>query len=140
MNLIVYYSRSGSVQKVAEQYAQKFGGELLPIVSKVNYSGVLGYLRAIIDAMRKRSPQIEQITADFGDYTRVVICGAVWASTIAAPVRTFLRRYGSVLPEVEYLILRGNPVNKYEAVFSEMDALCGKQHVAAASFRDGEIL
>ena len=139
MNLIVYYSRSGNVRRIAESYAEKNGGDLLQIVSQRDYSGRLGFLRACLAAINRRTPIIEQVSLDFSKYTRVVLCGAVWAGTIASPLRTFLKRHGASLPEVEYIILHGGH-NDYEDVFAEMDVLLGKQHVAATSLRDGEEL
>ncbi|MDF2612414.1 MAG: hypothetical protein K0S71_200 [Clostridia bacterium] len=140
MRLVVYYSRKGHVKKAAVNYAAKKGYEIMEIKDLVNHSGILGFIKAGYAASRKKCTPIQKINANIGSYDRVIVFSPIWAGSMASPIRTFLRDYGSKAKELEYVIMRADKKNDYKSTFAEMDAVANKKHVAAASLVQGETL
>jgi len=131
--LIVYYSRSGKVKKMAEKSALSRGADLLEIKDTVRRKGPVGYMKAGYQAMKKRSTPIARIDADISSYDKIIICGPVWAGSIACPIRTFLNKYKDQIKEVEYILMHASKDNHYDEIFEEMDRILGKSAVMRTS-------
>ncbi|MDP4109009.1 MAG: flavodoxin [Bacillota bacterium] len=131
--LVVYYSRSGNVKKTAEKAAASRNADLLEIKDTVNRKGPVGYIKSGYHAVKKKSTPIGRIDTDISSYDRVVICGPVWAGTMASPVRTFLQKYKSQIREAEYMLLHASKDNNYDGIFEEMDVILGKTAVMRTS-------
>lgn len=137
MNLVVYYSLKGHVKKAAEDYAAKNGCELAEIVSLAKYGEKSVYFIGGMQATFKLCPKI-RFKADLSKYDKVIVCSPVWASTIAAPVRTFLKKYGKNIKKVGYILMHADKEQTYEKVMDEMDAILGKKRVEDHSLVMGE--
>ena len=90
---IVYYSRTGHSKRVAEALATRLDGSLYPVEMPA-YAGAFGMLRAIFDSLRGHivSPQVN--ISSLSGFERVLICGPVWTSFPAIPLRDVLRIEG----------------------------------------------
>jgi multimeric flavodoxin WrbA len=80
---------------------------VIEIVSKKRYKGPIGFLVAGAHASRKKLPGIEPVQADLSKYDEFVLGSPVWASTVAAPVRTFLHQYGEHIKEASFFVTLG---------------------------------
>lgn len=131
--LVVYYSRSGAVKRLAEKKAAERGGDLLEIKSRINYRGLAGFFKCGYHAVTNRDIPIYPVLEDLSVYDTVVVCGAIWAGTICTPVRSFLKKYGHKINQVEYVIMHADKKNSYVEVLDEMDSLAGKKRIAQES-------
>jgi flavodoxin len=88
--LVVYYSRTGTTKKVAEDLAHKLNSDIEEIIDKDKRKGLVGYIRSGRDAVRKRKTDIELTKNNPDEYDLVIIGTPVWAFTMSAPIRTYL--------------------------------------------------
>ncbi len=135
--LVTWFSRSGSTAKAARALAQRLGADAVPIVTPVPYSGMRGYVRGVWDSVRRRRPQIA-IATDPTRYKLVVVGGPVWAGRPAAPLHTFLRRYGPRLPVLAAFCVSGSGA-AYDGVFAEIADLAGHRPLATLSLAERKV-
>lgn len=89
--LVVYYTRTGNTRKAAEAIAAACGGDLEEIREVgVRRAGIVGWLRAGRDGMRKRSVTIEALRRRAGDYDVVFVGSPVWGWNLAPAIRSYL--------------------------------------------------
>ena len=133
--LCVYYSRTGNTKRVMEEIARALDAEVAELTDGVDRSGVGGWLRSGLDAVRRSSPKVKfKAKWPVSDYRLVIVGTPVWAGRCSAPVRSFLKKYGQHLRRAAYLITRGSDV-RYEEVFEQMDLYVPSPHVHAVSIR-----
>ncbi len=90
-SLVVYYTRTGNTRKAAEAIAAACGGDLEEIREVgARRSGIVGWLRAGRDGMRKRSVTIEALRRHAGDYDVVFVGSPVWGWNLAPAIRSYL--------------------------------------------------
>lgn len=135
--LVTWFSRSGSTETAARALAQRLGADAQPIVTPVSYRGMRGFARAVWDAVRHRRPQIA-IAADPTRYDLVVVGGPVWAGRPAAPVRTFLRRYGPRVRSLAAFCVSGSGA-AYHGVFDQIAELAGHRPMATLSLPERQV-
>lgn len=135
--LVVYFSRSGYTRRLAEAVAAALAADVEPIVDPTNRSGVGGYLRSLLEALRRQAAPIERTGRDPGAYELVAIATPVWAGTVSSPVRAYLMENRARLPDVAFLCTMGG---RGEAgAFAEMARLAGKQPRAVCALTDRQI-
>lgn len=89
--LVVYYTRTGNTRKAAEAIATACGGDLEEIREVgVKRAGLLGWLRAGRDGMRKKNVTIEAPRRRAGDYDVVFVGSPVWGWNLAPAIRSYL--------------------------------------------------
>lgn len=135
--LVTWFSRSGSTETAARALAQRLGADAQPIVTPVSYRGMRGFARAVWDAVRHRRPQIA-IAADPTRYDLVVVGGPVWAGRPAAPVRTFLRRYGPRVRSLAAFCVSGSG-SAHDGVFDQIADLAGHRPIATLSLPERQV-
>lgn len=92
--LVVHYSRTN----VTGDAATVVSGHLIGCTRETieplkNYAGLRGFLRALMDAILKRSPPIKKSINDPSQFDVVVIGTPVWGGTMATPVKTYLAQH-----------------------------------------------
>jgi flavodoxin len=122
--LIVYYSRSGTTRKVAESLSALLRCEIEEIVEARDRSGILGILRSMIEAVRKRPSSIIPSQKDPASYDLVIVGTPVWAWSVSSPVRAYLIANRARLPEVAFFCTCGHRGS--ESTFAEMQNIVGK--------------
>jgi len=135
--LVVYYTRTGNTKKVAELICEKLGGILQPIISRKNFRGPWGFLYAGILSKTKKLPEIEPIEKDMKVYDLVVVGTPVWASTMAAPIRTFLFRYKDDIKRAAFFVTMGGTGEG--KTFEDMEQVVGLPPVKTLTLRSREI-
>ncbi|WP_227269494.1 flavodoxin family protein [Roseobacter weihaiensis] len=88
---VVYFSLTGHSQRLATRLARALGGELIALNAPSYRSGLLGYLHAGFDSVRKKCVLAPQRFTTLADFDRLVLCGPVWTSYPATPLRALLR-------------------------------------------------
>jgi flavodoxin len=126
--LVVYFSRTGTTRLLASAVAEMLSADLEAICDCSNRQGVGGYLRSLIDSFRKRPVEIVPAGRDVAKYHLVVIGTPVWASSVSAPVRSYLTENRARLPRVAFFCSCGG--RGADKALREMSALAGKPAVA----------
>ncbi len=138
--LCVYYSRTGSTEKLMKEIAQELKCEIVKLEDGVDRSGISGWLRSGMQAMARKLPPVREFKTvlPLTAYDLVIIGTPVWAGRCSAPVRSFLRDYGQQLRRTAYVITRASDV-RYEEVFEQMDLYVREPHAAAVTIRPGSV-
>ena len=135
--LVVYYSRTGHTEAVAQGMARASEGELEAIVAVTPHRGMLGYLRSGFEASLKRQCPISPPQRDPRDFDLVLIGSPVWSSTVSSPVRTYLKRFAGSLPDIGFFVISGSGDDA--AVLAEMGQLAGKKPLAVLGLRERDL-
>lgn len=122
--LIAYYSMSGHTRTLADEIRNATGAEMEEIGEPRPRRGFGGVMRALFDAVARRTPPILAARHDPGDYELLVIGGPVWAGRMAAPVRTYAQRYGARAPHVAFFCTEGG--RGADTAFADLEKLCQK--------------
>ena len=88
--LIIFYSRTGTTKKVAENIAKILKADIEEIFDNKNRIGVLGYINAGKDASFKRLTSIKKLEKDSSKYDLLIIGTPIWAGNITPAVRTYI--------------------------------------------------
>lgn len=135
--VILYYSRTGNTRNVAETLAATLGADLEEIRDTRDRSGLLGYVRAAHDAMRKRSAEVEPLGLTVADYDLVVIGTPVWAFTMTPAVRQILETQRDNLRAVAFFCTTGD--SGMARTFRDMESVCGRAPRAVMSLTRREL-
>jgi len=129
--LVVYYSRTSSTKKLAEEIAKCLKADIDEIIDKKSRSGPIGFLSGGRDAMGKKETKIEtKINPE--KYGLVIIGTPVWAGTVTPAVRTYLAKYK--FKKVAFFCTFGGSIDK---TFGEMEAL-SKKPVSTIGLKGGD--
>jgi len=90
--LVVYYSRTGHNQLVAEALANKFNADLERLIDRKKRTGLFAFFIAGKDANTKQIGNIEPLKLNPKDYDTILIGGPAWNGHITPAVRAFLVR------------------------------------------------
>jgi hypothetical protein len=122
--LVVYYSRTGHTEEVAEELAESLGADLDVIEDFQERTGVRGYVRSGLETVSRFLPRIRKPQYDPANYRRVIVGGPIWNSSISTPVRTYLIENRNRLPET---------------AFKQMERFLGRSPLTTMAFREGEL-
>lgn len=122
--LVAYYSMSGNTRKLANEIRNAMDGELEEISEPRPRHGFGGVMRAMFDAVARRTPPILAASHNPAEYDLLVIGGPVWAGRMAAPVRTYAQRYGARARHVAFFCTEGG--RGAESAFADLEKLCQK--------------
>ena len=126
--LIVYYSRTGHTEEVAEAIAADLEADIVRIEDLADRTGARGYLRSGLDALRGRSSSIRPTETDPADYDLVIVGSPVWSGRLSAPVRTYIADNKTSLKNVAFFCTEGGYGGP--RVFKTMQDLCGRDPIA----------
>ncbi len=92
-NLIVYYSLEGNTAYAAQFIAKVLGADLLRLEPVKAYptGKVSKFIWGGKSAVMSETPELQPYQFDAEAYDRIIFGFPVWASTIAPPLRTFIR-------------------------------------------------
>ena len=134
--LVVSYSWTGTTRKVAESLAAALRCDSEAIIEVRSRSGMLGYLRSLLEARRQVPSRIAAAGKDPSRYDLVVVGTPVWAWSLSSPVRAYLLANKPGLPAVAFFCTLGGAGS--DRTFSQMQELAGKRPVGclAVTARD----
>ena len=138
--LCIYYSRSGRTRQVMEEIAQELEAELVELRDDVDRSGVRGFLRCGLDAMRRTPQPVTPVeTAQrLKDYRLVILGTPTWAGRCSSVMRSFLKKNGRQLRHTAYVVTRSTE-EKPDHIFDQMDQYVPGSRVAEVSLRNGSV-
>ncbi|MDO5089893.1 MAG: flavodoxin [Leptotrichiaceae bacterium] len=91
--LVVYYSLTGSTEKVAKMIQEKLGADILKIETEKPYNtSSIPKLEALVKKQmaNKEKIAIKKINKDLSEYDTIIIGTPAWFSEVALPVQTYL--------------------------------------------------
>ena len=138
--LCIYYSRTGNTKRVMETIAKEMDAELLALTDGVERSGLRGWLRSGMDAMRKDCPDVLPFETErkLENYRLVIVGTPVWAGRCSSVIRSFLKNHGGELNRVAYVLTRKSS-RKYEEIYEQMDQYTARPHLLEVSLRPGAV-
>ena len=125
--LITYYSRTNITKKVAKEIQKDLECDIEEIVDLKNRSGIFGWIKSLIDAIKQNQTNIKSIEKDPSDYDLVIIGTPVWASTMAPAILTYLKENSEKFKGVSLFCTCGS--EGYNETFSKMEEIVGKKAI-----------
>lgn len=136
--LVVFYSRSGTTRRIAKALSEALKCDLEEITEPEPRTGLLGYIRSLLEATGKRPSTILPKKHEVSSYDLVVIGTPVWAWSLSSPVRAYLMATASQLPKVAFFCTLGGSGS--ESAFAQMTAIVGKEPRAVCAITQRETL
>lgn len=128
---VLYYSRAGHTDVAAHRLAKALDAKLIQIESNRYGPGALGNIRAGLDSVTGRLPEISPIEP-LDNFASVSVGGPVWTSFAATPLLAFLEQHPS-LPDAVGLFLSGRSEEEPERALMNARDLLGHPFVATLS-------
>ncbi len=122
---VVFYSRSGHSRRLAKRLCEALNGTLLEVKAPAYESGMFGIPRAVFDSLMQRDMRGAHQFPSVAAYERVVVCGPVWTSYPAVPLRGFLHQQPKT-PETVDLLLTCMDHASAEKAFKVAEADLGR--------------
>ena len=134
--LCIYYSRSGNTRAAAEEIAAALDAELAEITDAQDRSGLKGYFRSGLDAMRRTVQPIDPLQTErpLTDYRLVILASPVWAGRCASPVKSFLAQNAESLPLVSCVVTRSGS-DRCDDVLAHMATFLKRMRLTDVSLR-----
>lgn len=132
-NLVAFFSMSGNTRALANEIRDLSFGHLEEIVEPRTRRGASGVLRAVFDTVLRRAPPIAPACRDPALYDLLILGGPVWMGRIAAPLRSYARKYGVRASQVAFFCTCGS--GGASDAFRELATLCGRAPVAVLAVR-----
>jgi flavodoxin len=129
--LVVFYSRTGTTKKIAEEISHLLQCDIEEIIDNKDRSGIKGFMTGGRDAMARNLTEIKEIIKNPGDYDIVVIGTPVWAANMTPAIRTYISNNKEKFKQVAFFCTTGG--TGIDKTFLEMEVLCGKQPIATFS-------
>jgi len=135
--LVIFYSRTGCTRKAAKSIAASLKADLAEVFEKKKRHGVLGFVFAGRDAMKKALVEIIEPRHEPDSYDCVVVGTPVWAGSMVPAIRTYIEKNSSRFKSVAFFACGSS--EQGQSFFQEMSKVSGKEPVATVCFRDKEV-
>ena len=139
--LIVYYTRTGTNEKLAQIIQAKLNCDMEKIFSKTDYSGIFGYLKGGKAAIKKRTCPIGPLKFNPKDYDLTIILAPFWAGLVPPPIRAYLAQNQANFKDVAFISVSGGgeetKLNKN--ALSDFEAQINKKPVFAVLLKQEEV-
>jgi len=133
--LVVFYSRIGSNNYLAQRLAREFNTQALELKPRLK-----GFFWQLIFSGMKISAGNKKIDAVIKDYDKVIICAPIWMGQLAAPMRSFLKKYNKDIKALYFASsCAGTEADKdtkfgYIGVFNQIKEIVGSKLISAEAF------
>lgn len=134
--LIVYYSRTGTTEKVAQEVAENVSCDIEHIVDKKKRNGMVGWIFGGRDGMEKNMTSIEPMKKDPSTYDLVILGTPIWIHCTPA-MRTYIHLHSKKFKNVAFFCTMGS--SDPTGLFSEMEELGGKKPIATMAITTGTV-
>jgi menaquinone-dependent protoporphyrinogen IX oxidase len=130
-NLVIYYSKNGSNQYLAEKIAQQLNCDIEAIQPKCKMFLLL---------MLKKSIGIKKLKNNLSDYEQLILCGPIWMGRFISPLSGFVAKYNADIKSLRFVTCCGSTDKMkddkfgYGLVFKQVEALLGDRCVSCDAF------
>lgn len=131
--LVVYFSRTGHTDALAQQIAQGCHADVERIEYRDDHQGLLGHARAVMAGLLGGNSFIERGLRDPGRYSLVIVGTPVWFGSVPGPVQAWLRRHHSALVNVAVFCTSGSLGST--KVLDNLEGLSGRRACARLALR-----
>ena len=131
--LVVFHSSSGNTKKVAQAIGEALSADVeqirpvKPFHVDIKGRGLGNFVnisRAALGGMTARTASIEAAQHDPADYDLILIGTPVYANSLPAPVRAYIKQYRPKFKEVAFFCTGEDPDNEH--IFELLEEACGK--------------
>lgn len=129
---VVYFSITDHSKRAATRLAEMLGATLIALNAPRYAPGVLGYIRAGADSLRQKCVHAPQSFTSLTEFDHVVLCGPVWTSYPATPLRALLRSE-DILPASVSVFLTSGDHSPAEKAWRTAANDLGRHLIACAS-------
>ena len=136
--LIVFYSRTWTTKKIAEEISAYLDSDIEEIIDKKNRNWIFGYLWAGRDAALKKFTEIEEIKFNPSNYKNIIIGTPVRDFTMSTSIRTYLTQNCDLIPENVYFFCTQWHSGDM-TTFQDMANICWKKPIHTISFTTREV-
>lgn len=136
--LVVYYSRTGTTQRLAQQIAERLHADIEKISDTTDRSGAIGYFSAGRDAMQRRMTKIAETTYDPANYDLIILATPVWAWTVTPAMRAYVIKNREKFKKIGLVLTRGN--SDVIKIFKEFEEMCGKKVTSKLTLLTKEVI
>ncbi len=111
---IVCYSLSGHSKRIAQRLANDLGADLIALSDPRYGPNWVGYMRAVWHSLRQNCVLAPQTFTSLDEYHTLVICGPIWTSYPATPLRALMKGHIPLPARIALFLTCGNhnPVQK----------------------------
>lgn len=123
-SIVLYFTRSGNSERIAQKIAEKAGCGLSQITDEKNWRGLFGFLRGGFYAasFRQTNPALNP-EVDFSAYDRIAIVGPVWAGNAVPAVFSLLMREKASMEKICLVLSSGG--GDIAPVFEKLESKVG---------------
>ncbi len=136
--LVVYYSRSGSTKKIAEEISSKMNCDIEEIIDNKNRKGIIGWLKSGRDARSKNLTTIREMQKDLEKYDLIAIGTPIWAAFMVPAVRTFINENKGKFKNVAFFCTCGSSGDA--KAFGDMEDYIGITPLAKLTITRKELI
>ena len=110
MTGIVYYSKNGNTQIVAELLKEKYQGTVIKLDEICKRKGFFGFLKSGFQAVRKKqSKLIGEPWNEAKQYKKLYLCTPVWAGSCVPAMNTFMANANFIGKEIIIVTVMADP-------------------------------
>ena len=135
--LVAYYSRTNITKKLALEIAEAVNADTEEIISKVNYDGKLGYVRAGKDGMTAKIIDLETLKHDPADYDLIYLGVPVWAGKAANPLISYIKQNEGKFSNVKFFATAGK--SGFEGAFKQIEEFVGRSPLNTLALTTKEV-
>jgi menaquinone-dependent protoporphyrinogen IX oxidase len=85
---VVYFSRTGTSEKVAKKIGEKLNSEVIEITDDMNWKGPLGFVKGGMYATQNK-PVIITVHGNLDNADELIVVSPVWAGHVAPAITAF---------------------------------------------------
>jgi flavodoxin len=90
---VLYYSRTEKTAAAAKALAERVSGNLIEINDLKSKKGIIGWIRAALDARGEKTTQINPPSFDTSNYDTLYIGTPIWASKPTPAINTVINNF-----------------------------------------------
>ena len=112
--LLIYYSRTGKTEIVAETIKTQLNPFVLQIKEIKDRSGTWGYMTAAYDAFMHNHSAIQPEKIDMTAYEKIIVASPVWSWNLCTPIHTLFEKNKFDGKKLVLITTANIPIMKYE--------------------------
>ena len=126
--LIAYYSFSGNNETLAQALKKNIDCDIF----KIEEARRRSWFTILLDLMFDRMPAIRFTPFSLAEYDLVICIAPIWASKIAAPLKTFLNSEKDKIKEYSFITVCGGASGQVEKIEKQLTDIVGKKPCSIA--------
>lgn len=136
-SIVIYYSRKGSNEYLANKIAGRLSCDLEPIKPRLN---------AFVLFLMNLNPGIRSLKGQIANYDRIILVGPIFMGHFIPPLRSFVKKYNAQIKEMVFATCCGSTYLKknekfgHGLVFNEVKSMLNDRLVLTQAFPVGLVL